>query len=91
MLNRVEYLSPENRVFHELDDGNQGLHKSLLQKSRIENDKTDDFDFTLSKSADFDQKSVFEDADEQDILAGNRKSALAQPPYFWEHPDGKFC
>ena len=89
------YLPLENRVFHELDDGNQALHKSLLQKSRIENDKTDDFDFTLSKSADFDRKSVFEDADEQDILAGNRKSAdderLAQPPYFWEHPDGKFC
>ena len=77
--------------------------KSLLQKSRIENGNTDDFDFTLSKTAetaDFDRKSVFEDADEQDILAGNRKSAdfdrksadrLAQPPYFWEHPDGKFC
>ena len=93
-------LTPENRVLHELDDGNQALHKSLLQKSRIENGNTDDFDFTLSKTADFDRKSVFEDADEQDILAGNRKSAdfdrksaerLAQPPYFWEHPDGKFC
>ena len=93
-------LTPENRVLHELDDGNQALHKSLLQKSRIENGNTDDFDFTLSKTADFDRKSVFEDADEQDILAGNRKSAdfdrqpadrWAQPPYRWEHPDGKFC
>ena len=67
--------------------------KSLLQKSRIENGTADDFDFTLSKTADFDRKSVFEDADEQDTLAGDRKSAdrLAQPPYFWEHPDGKFC
>ena len=50
------------------------------------NRKPADFD---RKSADFDRKSADFDRKSADF---DRKSAerLAQPPYFWEHPDGKF-